>query len=125
VAGLEGAVAAVPCSQIIRVMPVTKITLSTAMRARDVSRPRAEQLAEAAGHGDGDGAVEPGEAAVAGPAQAPARDARQPDTRPFDTRQAGVRPAAEPEPPAQRPGTTEPGPTPMPPPARRRRRRGR
>ncbi|HEY1819448.1 MAG TPA: hypothetical protein VGG83_05935 [Trebonia sp.] len=29
-------------------MPVTKITLSTAMRARDVSRPRAEHLAEAA-----------------------------------------------------------------------------
>jgi len=29
-------------------MPVTKITLSTAMRARDVSRPREEHLAEAA-----------------------------------------------------------------------------
>ncbi|HEY6496795.1 MAG TPA: hypothetical protein VIZ43_26255 [Trebonia sp.] len=29
-------------------MPVTKITLSTAMRARDVSRPHAEHLAEAA-----------------------------------------------------------------------------
>jgi hypothetical protein len=30
-------------------MPVTKITLSTAMRARDVSRPREEYLAEAVG----------------------------------------------------------------------------
>ncbi len=30
-------------------MPVTKITLSTAMRARDVSRPREEHLAEADG----------------------------------------------------------------------------
>ena len=30
-------------------MPVTKITLSTAMRARDVSRPREEHLAEAGG----------------------------------------------------------------------------
>jgi hypothetical protein len=29
-------------------VPVSKITLSTAMRARDVSRPRAEDLAEAA-----------------------------------------------------------------------------
>jgi hypothetical protein len=29
-------------------MPVMKITLSTAMRARDVSRPHAEHLAEAA-----------------------------------------------------------------------------
>ena len=29
-------------------MPVTKITVSTAMRARDVSRPTDEQLAEAA-----------------------------------------------------------------------------
>jgi hypothetical protein len=108
-------------------MPVTKITLSTAMRARDVSRPRAEQLAEAAEHGDG--AVEPGEAAVAGPVQAPAPapapGARQPDSRPFDTRLAGGRPAAEPGPPAPRPGAAEPGPTPMPPPARRRRRRGR
>jgi hypothetical protein len=28
-------------------MPVTKITLSTAMRARDVSRPHAAHLAEA------------------------------------------------------------------------------
>jgi hypothetical protein len=31
-------------------MPVTKITLSTAMRARDVSRPHEEHLAEAAAH---------------------------------------------------------------------------
>ena len=30
-------------------MAVTKITVSTAMRARDVSRPGAEHLAEAAG----------------------------------------------------------------------------
>lgn len=30
-------------------MPVMKITVTTAMRARDVSRPREEHLAEAAG----------------------------------------------------------------------------
>jgi hypothetical protein len=35
-------------AQIIEGMPVTKITLSTAMRARDVSRPHAEHVAEAA-----------------------------------------------------------------------------
>ena len=35
-----------------RYMPVTKITLSTAMRARDVSQPHEEHLAEAAERGD-------------------------------------------------------------------------
>jgi hypothetical protein len=31
-------------------MPVTKITVTTAMRARDVSRPREEHLTEVAEH---------------------------------------------------------------------------
>jgi len=54
-------------------MPGMKITLSAAMRARDVSRPRPEQLAEAA---------EREEPTVAGDSAAPpAGDAPQPRTR--------------------------------------------
>jgi len=50
-----------------------KITLSAAMRARDVSRPRPEQLAEAAEH------EQP--AAVEGRAAPPADDAPRSRTR--------------------------------------------
>jgi len=54
-------------------MPGMKITLSAAMRARDVSRPRPEQLAEAA---------EREEPAVAeGSASPPADDSPRPRTR--------------------------------------------
>jgi hypothetical protein len=51
-------------------MPVTKITLSTAMRARDVSRPRAEQLAEATDREE-TVARQPDKAAPSVPAAAP------------------------------------------------------
>jgi hypothetical protein len=77
-------------------MAVTKITVSTAMRARDVSRPRAEYLTEAAER----------EEAVT----------RQPDPQP------GPSPApAQPPPAARMPGPAEPAQ----PPSRRRRRRSR
>jgi hypothetical protein len=51
-------------------MPVTKITLSTAMRARDVSRPHEEHLAEAAAREDN--AARPPAAPPARPAESPA-----------------------------------------------------
>jgi hypothetical protein len=77
-------------------MAVTKITVSTAMRARDVSRPRAELLAEGA---------EREEAA---------------------TRQPEVPAAAPPPAPAAPPAAPQPGPAdPAQAPPRRRRRRGR
>jgi hypothetical protein len=76
-------------------MAVTKITVSTAMRARDVSRPSAEHFAEA---GRGEAATRQPEVPAAGPPRAPAAPA-----------------------PALRAGPADPAP----PPARRRRRRGR
>jgi hypothetical protein len=77
-------------------MAVTKITVSTAMRARDVSRPSEEHLTEAAGL----------EAPAAGQPQAPA--------------------AAPPPAPAAPPAGPRPGPAARAqPPSRRRRRRGR
>ena len=79
-------------------MPITKITLSTAMRARDVSRPHEEHLTAAA---------EREEALTRQPAAAPPRPAE---------------PAAH----AARPGPAVPPPVPAPvpaPPRRRRRRR--
>jgi hypothetical protein len=95
-------------------MPVTKITLSTAMRARDVSRPRDQDLTEAAER----------EEAAARPAGRPSPGPRGPA-------------AGRPAPGSTTPGSTaaaEPGPRPGPPavslppvpaPPRRRRRRGR
>jgi hypothetical protein len=77
-------------------MPVTKITLSTAMRARDVARPREEHLAEAA-----------------------AREERA--ANPVETA-----PRSRPAPPAPAPGDgLSLPPLPVPAPPRRRRRRGR
>lgn len=82
-------------------MAVTKITVSTAMRARDVSRPHDEHLAEA---------TEREEAA-----------ARQPETPP------AAPPAPAPVPvPAPPPASLLPGPADQAQlPSRRRRRRGR
>jgi hypothetical protein len=54
-------------------MPGMKITLSAAMRARDVSRPRPEQLAEAA--------EREAPAVAKGSTAPPAGDAPQPRTR--------------------------------------------
>ena len=70
------------------VMPVTKITLSTAMRARDVSRPHAEHLTEAAQREDA--AARPAETHPPRPARPPApglpvrhaRHVRHPPARP-------------------------------------------
>jgi hypothetical protein len=78
-----------------RGMPVTKITLSTAMRARDVSRPHEEHLAEAAVR---ENTVRE---------DAAARRAEVPPPKP------------KPAPPPAKPSPAEP------PPTRRRRRRGR
>jgi len=80
-------------------MPVTKITLSTAMRARDVSRPHEEHLAEAAVR---ENTVREDTAA---------RHAEVPPPKPT--------PAPSPAPPPAKPSPAEPAPT------RRRRRRGR
>jgi hypothetical protein len=82
-----------------RGMPVTKITLSTAMRARDVSRPHEEHLAEAAVR---ENTVRE---------DAAARRAEVPPPKP--------KPAPSPAPPPAKPSPAEPAPT------RRRRRRGR
>jgi hypothetical protein len=63
-------------------MPVTKITLSTAMRARDVSRPRAEQLADATDREDTVARQpdQPDEAAPRVPAAAPPSAKDEPAT---------------------------------------------
>jgi hypothetical protein len=81
-------------------MAVTKITVSTAMRARDVSRPQAEHLAEAA---------ERREAAT-----------RQPEDHP-DVPAPAQSPAQEPPPAVRLPGIADQGQASP----RRRRRRGR
>jgi len=82
-----------------RAMAVTKITVSTAMRARDVSRPHAEHLAEAA---------EREEAAT-----------RRPEVPPTVLPPTAAAPAPAPQP--AEPGPAEPAQAP----SRRRRRRGR
>ena len=78
-------------------MPITKITLSTAMRARDVSRPHEGHLTEAAGREDK--ATRPPEPPLRKPSP----------------------PASTPAPQAGPPSTA--GLPPMPAPPRRRRRR--
>jgi hypothetical protein len=83
-------------------MAVTKITVSTAMRARDVSRPSAEHLTEAAAREEG--ASRQPEAPAAAPSPAPA---------------APAAPAAPPASPPPSPADQAQ------PPSRRRRRRGR
>jgi hypothetical protein len=79
-------------------MPITKITLSTAMRARDVSRPREGHLAEAAGRED-----------------ALTRQAEPPPPKPVPPAPASA--------PATQPNPTVPAGPAAPPPRRRRRRR--
>ncbi|PEN18664.1 hypothetical protein CRM93_14845 [Acetobacter fabarum] len=93
-------------------MPVTKITLSTAMRARDVSRPRDEQLAEAAEREEAAGrhAEEPA------PGRAPRHQA-PPDPVPRDPAPRDPAPRQRRQ-PAQEPGPAEPA---TPPRAGRRR----
>jgi hypothetical protein len=83
-------------------MPVTKITLSTAMRARDVSRPHEEHLVQAAERED----------SVTRHPEAGHPEAGHPEA---------VQP--KPAPPAERRGPSELPPVPASP--RRRRRRGR
>jgi hypothetical protein len=89
-------------------MPVTKITLSTAMRARDVSRPTQQQLTEAAAREEAAGRHLP-----PGGRDLPPGGRAAPAARPAP---------AEPREPQQQaaPGMSE-GPAPP----RRRRRRGR
>lgn len=100
-------------------MPVTKITLSTAMRARDVSRPREEQLAEAAEREEAAGrhADEPT------PGRTPRHQAPpEPARRDPVPRQ---QPPAVQQPTVQPPAVHQPGPAEQAPTARRRRRRSR
>jgi hypothetical protein len=90
-------------------MPVSKITLSTAMRARDVSRPRAEDLAAAdsedlLAHPRGPAAAEDAE---------PAGKTESARGRTADGTAATVQPAGEAIPPIPAP------------PSRRQRRRNR
>jgi hypothetical protein len=59
-------------------MPSMKITLSAAMRARDVSRPRPEQLADAAAREE---PTAPAPSAPAPSARAPAEEDAQPRSR--------------------------------------------
>ena len=61
-------------------MAVTKITVSTAMRARDVSRPGAEHLTEAADREEGP--TRQPEAPAAAPSPAPAAPAAPPAAAP-------------------------------------------
>ncbi len=89
-----------------RGMPVTKITLSTAMRARDVSRPHEKHLAEAAVR---ENTVRENTVREDGAA----RHAEVPPPKPT--------PAPSPAPPPAKLSPAEP----MPAPPRRRRRRGR
>jgi len=93
-------------------MAVTKITVSTAMRARDVSRPGAEHLTEAAARDEG--ATRQPEAPAAAPSPAPS-----PSLSPAPTPAAPAVPAALPAGPP--PGLADRAQ----PPSRRRRRRGR
>ena len=88
-ADLLGAVPRLPADN--RAMAVTKITLSTAMRARDVSRPRAEHLAEAAEREEA--ATRQPEPARRPPAP-PGASAGSPRPR----RRAAARPAGPPQP---------------------------
>jgi hypothetical protein len=94
-----------------RGMPVTKITLSTAMRARDVSRPHEGHLAEAAVR-ENTGRENTGRENT-GREDATARQAEVPPPKPT--------PAPSPAPPPAKPRPAEPPPAPT----RRRRRRGR
>ena len=104
-----------------RGMPVTKITLSTAMRARDVSRPHEGHLAEAAVRENTvhENTVHENTAHENTVREntvredATARSAQVPPPKPT--------PAPSPAPPPARPSPAEPTPTPP----RRRRRRGR
>jgi len=96
-------------------MAVTKITVSTAMRARDVSRPGAEHLTEAAVREE-EGATRQPEAPAAAPSPFPAL-APAPAQAP--ARPAPAVPAAPPAGPP--PGLADRAQ----PPSRRRRRRGR
>jgi hypothetical protein len=74
-------------------MAVTKITVSTAMRARDVSRPQAEHFAEAAGREEA--ATRPPQPQPAGPPAAPSPAEAAPATPrkagPADPEQAAPR----------------------------------
>src|SRR6185437_3415875 len=93
-------------------MPVSKITLSTAMRARDVSRPHEEHLAAAA---DRENSVsrQPPEPAPPRPAQRPAPGPTPPSAPAAQSgRASGAQPVSA-VPPVSAP------------PPRRRRRRGR
>ena len=89
-------------------MPVTKITLSTAMRARDVSRPHEQHLAEAAVR---ENTVRENTVRE----DAAARHAEVPPPKPT--------PAPSPAPPPAKPRPAEPAKAQAP--TRRRRRRGR
>ena len=97
-----------------RGMPVTKITLSTAMRARDVSRPHEGHLAEAAAREN-----------TAHENTVHENTVREKTVREDATaRPAPVpppKPTPSPVPPPAKPSLAEPTPTPT----RRRRRRGR
>jgi len=99
-------------------MPVTKITLSTAMRARDVSRPRDDQLAEAAEREEAAGrrAEEPAPGRVPRHQAPPDPVLRDPAPRDPAPRERAPRDAAS----RQQQGPAEQAPTPR----RRRRRRG-
>jgi len=104
-------------------MPVTKITTSTAMRARDVSRPREDQLSEAAERertaGRTGGPAPAGPRPPGGPVPAAIRPDR-PKPAALLPDKAGVDKAS-----ADKAGPGKPMVVPAPPPARRRRRRGR
>jgi hypothetical protein len=88
-------------------MPITKITLSTAMRARDVSRPHEGHLTEAAGREDK--ATRPPEPPLPKPSPPASAPTFAPASAPTRAPQAGL------------PSTA--GLPPMPAPPRRRRRR--